>query len=380
MLPKRRIKYPVGVQDFERIITGGYLYVDKTELVYELANYNDYVFLSRPRRFGKSLLLSTLEAYFLGRKELFKGLAIDNLENDWKRYPVLRLDLSTDSYESMEKLERALALKLELWEKEYGIIPGANHSLAGRFEVVIRTVYATSGSRVVVLVDEYDKPIVDALHYPELQEKIRIRLQGFYSVLKALGNMIQFAMLTGVGKFAHLSIFSGLNNLKDISMYYDYNSICGITEEEMHEYFEESVIEFAKANNQTEEETWAQFKEQYDGYRFCEGGADIYNPSSVLTAFEKNRLTYHLYNQITPTFLSDLLCKDALTLKNIEGQWRDMIDLLEIWGPPYDPIGLLYQSGYLTIRNYDPRRRQYQLAIPNKEIHHNFLQLLSNPQ
>ncbi len=378
MRPVRRIKYPVGVQDFERIVTGGYLYVDKTELVYDLVTYNDYVFLSRPRRFGKSLLISTLEAYFLGRKELFKGLAIENLETEWKTYPVLRLDMATDSYEAVDKLEKALSLKLELWEKKYQILPNKEHTIAGRFEVVIRTAFEASGSRVVILIDEYDKPIVDALNDPALQEQIRTRLQGFYSVIKALGNMIQFAMLTGVGKFAHLSIFSGLNSLSDISMDYEYNSICGITEQEMHEYFEESVEQFAQFNRLTTEEAWALFKKQYDGYHFSQDGADIYNPFSVLNAFAKKRIGDFWFRSGTPSFLVKLLQRNHVLLLSLDDVWRSESDLSDMTDTSRDIIPLLFQAGYLTIRDYDPHCSLYRLEFPNREVYSGFWKSLVN--
>lgn len=370
------IKYPAGIQTFPEIIEQGYLYVDKTAIIYDLVKRTKYVFLSRPRRFGKSLLLSTLQAYFQGRKDLFKGLAMENLEQDWTQYPVLRIDMATDSFESVEKLMDQLETKVQDWEKEYGVVPEKHHSHAARFERIIRTAYEQTGKKAVILVDEYDKPITDALHDQELQEAIRIRLQGFYSVIKASDQYIQFAMLTGVGKFAHLSIFSGLNNLTDISMTRLYNTICGITEDEMHQYFAESVKEYAVANDLTEEETWAEFKEQYDGYHFSRKGEDIYNPYSVLCAFSLQTISDYWFSKATPSFLVKLLRRNRIKLINLQEIWRREQQLADITDKTHDIVPLLFQAGYLTLRSYDPRRRQYQLDFPNREVYAGFWESL----
>ncbi len=365
------IKYPVGIQNFPEIIEEDYLYVDKTRLVYDLVQRNKYVFLSRPRRFGKSLLISTLQAYFQGRKELFKGLAIEELEQDWIKYPVLRMDLTGKNYRSIKELERGLEKFIVEWEDEYGL-PHSYFDIGDRFHDVIRKAAEVSGRKVVVLIDEYDKPIIDSLESPELQEEIRLGLQNFYSVLKKDDEYIQFAMLTGVGKFAHLSIFSGLNNITDISMDHPYNAICGITEQEMHEYFGESVKEFAEAKRITEKETWAEFKSQYDGYHFCEDGEDIYNPFSVMLAFNKKRIDDYWFRSGTPSFLVKLLRRNRLPLIKLEGIRRSADDLSDMTDATRDIVPLMFQSGYLTLRSYDTRRRQYLLDFPNREVYAGF--------
>lgn len=362
------IKYPIGIQTFDEIIKGGYLYVDKTDLIYKLVKDNKYIFLSRPRRFGKTLLISTMEAYFKGRKELFQGLAIEKLEDEWIEYPVLRFDLSMDSFESVDKLIGFLSAKLDLWEDEYYIKSAESYSIAQRFERVIRVVSQSTGKRVVILVDEYDKPIVDALEDPNLQNNMRQRLQGFYSVIKGADAHIHFAMLTGVGKFAHLSIFPGLNNLNDISLDEPYNALCGISESQMHQYFELSVREFANINKITEEETWLRFKIQYDGYHFCRSGEDIYNPFSVLNAFSKNRIDDYWFRSGTPSFLVKLVKRNDIELGDLDNTYASASHLNNITDYSTNLVPLLYQSGYLTIKGWSGDTREYRLGFPNEEV------------
>ncbi|MBM6656999.1 AAA family ATPase, partial [Bacteroides mediterraneensis] len=272
--------YPVGVQNFEKVILGGYEYVDKTALIYELFNTGSYYFLSRPRRFGKSLLLSTLEAYAQGKKELFKGLALEILERDWTVYPVLHMDLNTEKYDTKASLENKLELTLKQWEGEYGYNPD-EYSVATRFEGVIRRACEQTGRRVVILIDEYDKPMLQAIGNEALQNEYRSTLKAFYGALKSMDGCIRFALLTGVTKFGKVSVFSDLNNLMDISMDDRYVEICGISEKEVHACFEEDIHALATATGLTYEETYAELKANYDGYHFTENAVGMYNPFSL---------------------------------------------------------------------------------------------------
>ncbi len=259
-----RIKYPIGIQTFKDIITERYLYVDKTKDVYDITEKYRYVFLSRPRRFGKSLLMSTIESYFRGDKDLFKGLAIENLEKNWIRYPVFRFDFSPANYVDVSRLMDRIEGALNSIAKDYSLsIEVMNNS--ERFASLIKQAYIKYGQKVVILIDEYDKPLLDCLHYQDLHEKMKGELRSFFSVIKASDQYIRFAMLTGITKFGKISVFSGLNNLKDISMMPRYNGICGISETEFHQYFQEPIVGFAEEHDITEDEAWAQFKTMYDG-------------------------------------------------------------------------------------------------------------------
>ncbi|EGQ14327.1 hypothetical protein HMPREF9136_1470, partial [Prevotella dentalis DSM 3688] len=270
-------KYPIGIQNFESLIADGYTYVDKTEMVYRLASMGRYYFLSRPRRFGKSLLISTLEAYFAGRRDLFQGLAIEQLEKEWTQYPVLHLDLNSRNYDSAHALREELAKHLELWEKIYGD-QHQSKALEERFYHIIRMAFEQTGQRVVVLVDEYDKPLLQAIGNENLQAEFRATLKAFYSVLKTQDRYIRLGFLTGVTKFGKVSVFSDLNNLFDLSMDERYQALCGITEEEIHRYFEPTLHQLAGKNRITYEEACDRLKRRYDGYHFVEGGVGIYNP------------------------------------------------------------------------------------------------------
>lgn len=366
------IKYPIGIQTFEEIVKGGYIYVDKTDLIYKLVTENKYIFLSRPRRFGKTLLISTIEAFFKGRRELFKGLAIDKIEKDWPDHPVLRLDLSMDSFESVDKLIGFLSGKLDYWEEEYGINKVENYSVAQRFERVIRIASQLTGRRVIILVDEYDKPIVDALEDPTLHDVMRQRLQGFYSVIKGADPYIHFVMLTGVGKFAHLSIFSGLNNLNDVSLDDPYNTICGVSEAEMHRYFGEAVKVFAEANSISEEETWQRFKKHYDGYHFSRNGEDVYNPFSVLNAFSKNQIGDYWFRSGTPSFLVKLVRRNDIELGVLDDTSAPESQLNNITDSTGALVPLMFQAGYLTIKGWDFETQEYRLGFPNEEVKRGF--------
>ena len=292
--------YPIGIQNFESLRRDNYFYIDKTALIYQMVKTGRYYFLSRPRRFGKSLLVSTLEAYFLGKKELFTGLAMEKQEKDWINYPVLHLDLNARNYEDADSLLEELNKNLEIWERTYSS-PYSDRAPEERFYHVIRLAYEQTGQRVVILVDEYDKPMLQAIGNEALQQQYRNMLKPFYGVLKTLDGCIKFALLTGVTKFGKISVFSDLNNLNDISMYEPFVSICGMTEREIHENLKEELHELAAAQKMTYEQAAAELKECYDGYHFVENTEGIYNPFSVLNTFYKMKFGSYWFETGTPT-------------------------------------------------------------------------------
>lgn len=366
------MKYPIGIQDFEKLRTNGYSYVDKSRFVYKLATEGEYYFLSRPRRFGKSLFLSTLEAYFLGKKELFKGLAIYDLETDWKKYPIFHIDLNTANFREKDSLYTVLNDYLTTWECKYGTRE-SEATLALRFKGVIARAAEKEGCGVVILIDEYDKPILQTLRDPELQAEHRAQLKAFYSVLKTQDRYIKFAFLTGVTKFGKVSVFSDLNNLTDISMDHRYISICGMTEKELLTNFKEGISELAEANGDTEEATIAKLKARYDGYHFEENTVGIYNPFSVLNTLAKSRYDDYWFKANTHTFLFDILkkhdyCITEFSKAQIKANMMNNVDS--------NPIPVIYQSGYLTIKSYDERFKNYQLGFPNKEVEEGILNTL----
>ena len=368
--------YPIGIQDFEKIRKDGFVYVDKTDLVYKMAQKGGYYFLSRPRRFGKSLLVSTMEAYFSGKKELFTGLAIADLEKDWIEYPVLRMDLSGKSYDSPEVLQQVFDDYLSRWEKKYGIenkftVPGI------RFSQVIEAAYLQTGKRAVILIDEYDKPILDNMGNEELSDVFRNQLQGFYSVMKAKDGIIQFGFLTGVSKIGKLSVFSGLNNLKDISMDARYTDICGISEKDLKKYFKESIRELAEVNKMSVKACYTQLAQMYDGYHFRQNSTGIYNPFSVLNTFETGDFDNYWFETATPSFLVRFLQRGNYKLDDIT---RDRVPASLLKGGNSErpnAITLLYQTGYLTIKGYNEADRLYCLGYPNKEVEDSFMESLS---
>ena len=369
------MKYPIGIQDFEYIRQNNFVYVDKTALVYQLADLGKYYFLSRPRRFGKSLLLSTFSAYFSGRKDLFKGLAIEGLEKEWSEYPVLYLDLNTGKYDSKQGLEEILNDTLSRWETLYGSSPTeANFEL--RFKGIVERACLQSGKRVVVLVDEYDKPLLQAIDKPELQEEYRSMLKAFYGVLKTQDKYIRFGFLTGVTKFSHVSIFSDLNNLKDISMDCRYVDICGITEKELHRYFDGSIRELAEGNGIRFEEASEELRKWYDGYHFCENSEGVYNPFSLLNAFDSQKFNDYWFETGTPSFLVKLLQENNYELNSLQGRKVSGLNLRAVDSMRTNPIPVLYQSGYLTISGYDEVLRKYILDYPNEEVERGFIDYL----
>ncbi len=374
---KNDMLYPIGIQNFEKIRRGGYVYVDKTALIYRLASTGQYYFLSRPRRFGKSLLISTMEAYFSGERELFNGLAMESLEKEWVKYPVLHLDLTGSAYTEVSQLRISLDQHLRKWEELYGVIAASDDSSA-RFKEVIDAAYQKTGQKVVILIDEYEKPIIDNIDNPELMEQFRRELQGFYSVIKGKDASIRFAFLTGVTKLGKMSIFSGLNNLNDISMDARYSGICGISEQELKSYFGESVTELAEANGMTEEECYRKLARMYDGYHFHYKTSGIYNPFSLLNTFNSNEFRMYWFETGTPTFLVRYLKQGNYNLDNIS---KNDVAVETLTGANYvspAPITLMYQAGYLTIKSFDQRFNTYNLDYPNEEVKSGFLNSLSH--
>lgn len=366
------MKYPIGIQDFEKLRTNGYSYVDKSRFVYKLATEGEYYFLSRPRRFGKSLFLSTLEAYFQGKKELFEGLAIYDLETDWKKYPIFHIDLNTANFREKDSLYTVLNDYLTTWESKYGARE-SEATLALRFKGVIARAAEKEGCGVVILIDEYDKPILQTLRDPELQAEHRAHLKAFYSVLKTQDRYIKFAFLTGVTKFGKVSVFSDLNNLTDISMDHRYISICGMTEKELLTNFKEGINELASANEDNETETIDKLRMRYSGYHFEENSEEIYNPFSVLNTLTNSRYDDYWFKANTHTFLIDILkkhdyCITDLNKAQVKANMMNNVD--------FNPIPVIYQSGYLTIKSYDERFKNYQLGFPNKEVEEGILNTL----
>ena len=368
--------YPIGIQDFENIRRDGFVYVDKTEHVFNLSHGSGkYFFLSRPRRFGKSLLVSTMEAYFSGRKDLFGGLAIADKEKDWIQYPVLRFDLSGKQYKSVSDLIEILFQHLVKLEGLYGIRPQFE-SPEARFKDVIDAAYAKTGLGVVILIDEYDKPIVDSLGDEKLNESFRSLLQAFYGVMKAKDARIKFGFLTGVTKIGKLSVFSGLNNLKDISMDARYTDICGISEKDLITYFDGSVKELAAANGLSVEACYAQLAEMYDGYHFCEDTTGMYNPFSLLNTFDSLKFKEYWFETGTPTFLVKVMKETDFDVTSLSNQEIDAPSLMDVDSVYHNPVPLLYQSGYLTIKGFEPEFGMYRLGFPNREVKQGFLNYL----
>jgi len=370
------MKYPIGIQSFEKIREGGFVYVDKTALVYKMTHEYSYVFLSRPRRFGKSLLTSTLEAYFEGRKELFAGLKMADLEKDWTKYPVFHLDLNVNKYETPESLVEILEKFLVSLEKRYGT-DATEKSLALRFYGLIQRAAEKEGLPVVILVDEYDKPMLNAIDNPQLQEAFRSELKAFYSVLKSQDRYIKWAFLTGVTKFGKISVFSDLNHLFDISMSEDFGALCGFTEQEIHDCLGEEVAALAQKSDITTEEAYNRLRENYDGYHFNRFQAKgIYNPFSLLYTLKNQSFGDYWFETGTPTYLVTLLQNynyriDELTQEQVTEDVLNSID-----PSSQNPIPVIYQSGYLTISGYDEEFELYSLGFPNREVERGFTRFL----
>lgn len=368
--------YPIGRQNFENLRNDGCVYVDKTALMYKLVKEGSVYFMSRPRRFGKSLLLSTLEAYFTGKKELFKGLAIEQLEKDWFVHPVLHLDLNAEKYDNIEELNNILQTYMRQWEEMYGSKEADNTSLSMRFRAIIRAAKEKTGRNVVVLIDEYDKPILQAIGNEPLQNEFRKTLKAFYGVLKSADADLKFALLTGVTKFGKVSVFSDLNNLNDISMSPRFHDICGITNEELHNIFDSEIQLLAENNGQTKEEAYATLKRNYDGYHFTNSVNGIYNPFSILWTLNEKRYGSYWFNTGTPTYLVELIKKADFNIEELSNYVASEDQLNSIHVDDIDPIPVLYQSGYLTITEYDSRFALYTLDYPNEEVKSGFINFL----
>ena len=369
--------YPIGIQNFEKIRKEGYTYVDKTALIHRLATTGTYYFLSRPRRFGKSLLVSTMEAYFKGKKELFNGLAMEGLEKDWVEYPVLHIDLNIGRYIEPKDLDVILHQHLNNWEAQYGISQKYD-DFGARFSDVIDAVVSQTGKKVVILVDEYDKPIVNNLRNEPLVDYYRKTLQGFYSVLKAKDGQIRFGFLTGVSKIGKLSVFSTLNNLTDISLNADYADICGISETELRKYFDESICELSSMHSMTKDECYVKLKRMYDGYHFDKNmKVGVYNPFSILNTFYSREFGEYWFETGTPTLLVDVMKQtsfDVTTLSdNIIVPAMTLNGMQDIVNKP---VPLFFQTGYLTIKGYDNEYNEYRLGFPNDEVKNGFLNFI----
>ena len=381
------MKYPIGIQDFESIIRGNYVYVDKTALIYRLVTEGKIYFLSRPRRFGKSLLVSTLEAYFKGRKELFQGLAIDSLETEWAEYPVFHLDFNGEDYTKLDTLEKVIEKFLTDQENIYGKNPSST-TTGDRFKDILKAAHQKTSKRAVVLIDEYDKPLLDVLdtgistiiegESQLLEDHHRNTLKGFYSVFKSADRNLQFVLLTGVTKFSQVSVFSGFNQPDDISMSRDYEALCGITEKELYHYFKESIIEMADVYRCTEEAMKERLKRQYDGYHFGYRMTDIYNPFSILNAFSKMQTGDYWFRSGTPTYLIRLLNRANENLNDLTGKYYDPIQFVDYKADAEKPLPMIYQSGYLTIKDCDLDMGTFLLDFPNDEVKKGFVTLVAN--
>lgn len=360
-------KYPIGIQTFSRIIREGYLYVDKTDLVWQLAHYAPFVFMSRPRRFGKSLLTSTLESYFLGEKELFEGLKIMSLEKEWDQYPVFRIDLSSAKHLPPEEIVTELGLILRPYEAIYGRYE-EEKTPGMRLGGLIDRAYEKTGKQVAVIIDEYDAPLLDVLHEDSRLEEVREVMQEFYQRLKKQESKIKFCLITGITKFSQLSIFSTINNLTNVTLDQAFSSICGITETELTTTLWPDIERLAGVYDVSAEEMHQKLKTQYDGYHFCEETEEIYNPFSLLKAFQQKKMSNYWFESGTPTFLIRQMQHfktDIMSLDNLEVPSSAFDQPTENMR---DALPLLYQSGYLTIKDYDREGEIYTLAIPNQEV------------
>ena len=377
------MKFPIGIQDFEKVIKGGYVYIDKTELIYDMANNGSIYFLSRPRRFGKSLLVSTIECYFSGKKELFKGLAIDRLETEWEAYPVFHIDFNSTVFQDGKALRDLIKGTVETWEKQYGYEGNPNYDSGKRFAELLAYIHRTTGKRSVVLIDEYDKPLLDVLNTNAtmrddngneilIEDYNRNILKGFYSTFKAADADLKFVLLTGVTKFSQVSVFSGFNQPEDISMSNRFAALCGITQEEMERVFGNEIDRMAEELRVSPEEMRNMLKRQYDGYHFSDRLTDIYNPFSVLNALKSHRLGEYWFASGTPTYLVRLLAHTQENLNELTGRYYDSSEFVDYRADVERPLPMIYQSGYLTIKDYDALTNTFMLDFPNNEVKRGF--------
>ena len=380
------MKYPIGIQSFQDIRDKGYVYVDKTDLIYQLVTSGKIYFLSRPRRFGKSLLISTLEHYFLGHKELFKGLAIEQLEQEWLEYPVFHIDFNGTDFTQAGKLEEKMEGAVTTWEEMYGRTTHYT-DIGDRFAYVLEQAHEQTGRQAVVLIDEYDKPILDVLDSGYrtqqngeeilLEEQHRNILKGFYSVFKSADPHLQFVLLTGVTKFSQVSVFSGFNQPDDISMVREFESLCGITKEELLTVFSDSIQLLADELNLNKEQTIQVLKDRYDGYHFGKRMTDIFNPFSILKCFRHLSVEDYWFKSGTPTYLVRLLNHAQEHINELAQRYYRPEEFVDYKADVEQPLPMIYQSGYLTIKAYNPRRNTYLLDFPNKEVENGFISILS---
>ena len=367
---------PIGVQTFEDIVSGNYYYVDKTGLVHQIANKFKYVFLSRPRRFGKSLLSSTFHSYFAGEKELFDGLEAGRLETEWVKHPVFHFDMSTAKHMNEEQLLEELDKKLDAYERIYGR-GEKDVRVNQRLEGLVHRSVEQTGARAVIIIDEYDAPLLDVMNDRERLIPMRQIMRNFYSPIKSLDPYLRFVFITGINKFAQLSIFSELNNLKNISMLPEFSAVCGISQSELERDFPEQIDALAEANGVSRERALELLKENYDGYHFCAGSEDIYTPFSLLNAFSDRRFGSYWFETATPTYLIERLERKPIEERELDRM--EYVSLNEFNVSPEltdNPIPLLYQTGYLTIKDYDRSLDSYTLGYPNKEVRTGFMDSL----
>ena len=369
-------KYPVGIQTFEDIREKGYLYIDKTKYIVDFREKGmKYVFLSRPRRFGKSLFASTLQAYFEGRKELFEGLAIADYEKEWVKHPVLHFDLSGAKHMGIEQLERYLADMLEEQETKWGY---KTHLIDANLRLIelVKRAYNQTGKNVVVIIDEYDAPLLDVVHEKENLQPLHRIIQNFYSPLKMLDPYLEFTFIIGITKFPQSSIFSGLNNLDNISLFDQYSAICGISKTELTTQMKPDIEAMGEALNMTYEECLKELTQFYDGYHFSENSEDIFNPFSLIKALNAGKIASYWFGSGTPSFLLKLLDNYHVNLSTLESQETVLSSFDQSTEEMTDALPLLYQSGYLTIKKYEPMFQEYTLGIPNKEVRDGLLNSL----
>ena len=369
-------RYPLGIQTFEEIRKNNQYYVDKTDLIYNIAKGSQSNFLNRPRRFGKSLLVTTMQAYFEGKKDLFKGLAIEKLEKEWVKYPVIHLDLSRGKYYEIQVVHSTLNAVLGFYEAKLGITVAEGTTYGTRLDEIIQTTAAQTGQKVVVLIDEYDAPMLDSNAKPELQEQIRSIMRDFFSPLKANEGLLRFVFLTGITKFSQLSIFSELNNIKNYSLDDRYATICGFTEQELLDNFHEGITDLAAANGMTFDEAVEKLKEQYDGYHFTAHCPGLYNPYSILNALFDSRFDNYWFATGTPTFLLELLQKNNILIPQLEGIMATPQRFDAPTEKITDPVPVLYQSGYITIK--EAQNGMYLLGFPNEEVRQGFSESMLN--
>lgn len=372
----KEVRYPIGIQTFEKLRDGNFVYVDKTRYIQKIVSGSGYYFLSRPRRFGKSLLLSTIEAFFKGKRNLFAGLDIENYEHDWQEHPVIHIDLNSKNYVVEQSLIDIISFNLAHYEQQYGI-DGDAKPVDDRFMNLIRTASIQTGRKVVVLIDEYDKPLLQTIDNPDLQDRYCGILKSFYGVLKSADQFLRFVFLTGVTRFGKVSVFSDLNNLRDISMDNEFDAICGITENELHDNFGPGIKKLAEVSGISVDDAFSSLKTNYDGYHFSDNLTDIYNPFSVLSALAASAISNYWFSTGTPSFLIKLLQSNNYDLSSLkDGVEYDPMMLMGSVVTPNDAVPMMYQSGYLTIKRIDPLFATAFLGYPNREVEDCFLKWL----